>query len=573
MDLRILEELCSCQSEPQEHIIPMGKEVYDYINQLNQMEENKNNIAVKLTRKNWKNVFDILKMFGEPIKHNFRTHLEHSENGMVLHFSRHFGEWLSISTDILKEKTLVKRRRLRNILAQEHLKSGEAIVCKNNGSPTEFITKFLRADNDGLFVGIDYHVINEGGLSNGNKSYFNNFLRYATEEEKAALNGEAEEKKEFLVSIGGGPYVPYNGEYLPVNMDIHIKTKEYIKKAANLEKAADAATHKEVIKDLTGEEPEKKELKTGVWYKSLRLKDTLVLRSGDKENYGFIHGDWKESIFCSSPKSWEEADTGTVTEALIREAKKRGLVKGAKVLPVVLGAAIPSLSFTLAGKFIYNRCELQAYTQRGSRIVVFRDGKWAEPVVETKEDNLIDTLRANPPEEKKDEYPGATHDFLKHAAELRAIHIIAGHPTKEHEKTDIFFDQPWGLLIPCGHGAPIRPTLTSRFLGDKPKSLKIEKGKRYRCVKDLSLGAGWGESWFNATGTYLSEKDGYLTDERGCSCNIGEFTDWFKEVEKQKVEKEVWVATYPGGGNSVYFEEPVVRPGRIVRKGTLTYEV
>src|SRR5690606_6173516 len=115
------------------------------------------------TPKKAKKLKRLLDMFNEPMYRE--TNQRFSENEVskeypIIHFSR--GKWAGYACKSYQDKTKVSIKKLRTILAKEHLKEGDYVVLKNG----------------------DVHKIDDVN----NKLYVF-FKRYATTEEIELLEG------------------------------------------------------------------------------------------------------------------------------------------------------------------------------------------------------------------------------------------------------------------------------------------------------------------------------------------------------------------------------------------------
>ena len=92
-----------------------------------------------------------------------------------------------------ENKTEVSIKELRNILAKENLRPGD-VVALGYGKSVEYIGVF-KAFNNGYFEVDRYLSLDSGsGILMNDSGYINNFIRYATEEEKALLEPKKYDK-------------------------------------------------------------------------------------------------------------------------------------------------------------------------------------------------------------------------------------------------------------------------------------------------------------------------------------------------------------------------------------------
>ncbi len=218
----------------------------------------KTEVAVKITDKNREKVRGILDMFGQWQDHDiFRYNYICFCNGA----------WSGNNTDTLsggRKLQVIKPKELRNILALDNLKLGDIIVCEDSGDVAVGIFKEYEAIFN-FDLDKAYYLNKPGYIGNGiTGGCFDNFLRYATEEEKGLL----ETKKELEV----GKW--YKG-----------------------------------VSDNT----------------QLLFKVDCLNKD---VNYGFISNKWYECLCCSRACEWQEATPQEVEKALIEEAERRGYKVG-----------------------------------------------------------------------------------------------------------------------------------------------------------------------------------------------------------------------------------------------------
>lgn len=223
----------------------------------------KNEIYVVVdTPKKAKKFPKVLDMFGEHIERFTRESIEEynapwlkEKTPSVFYDSEN--KWIGEHAESLEGKTQASIKELRNILAVEHLKEGDYVVF-GIGS-TEYVVKYKMFCGN-YFESIDYYMIGCSGKTHGCWA-FDNFIRYATEEER-----------------------------------IFLEPKE-----------------------------EKKELEVGKWYKYPEYPKFLSIHTNNGNRYGFdINGLWFNSddslLGCSG---YVEATDEEVKQALIKEADKR----------------------------------------------------------------------------------------------------------------------------------------------------------------------------------------------------------------------------------------------------------
>ncbi|AXF52561.1 MAG: hypothetical protein [Caudoviricetes sp.] len=287
----------------------------------------KNEIYVVVdTPKKAKKLQKVLDMFGERIERFTRESIEEynapwleEKTPSVFYDSEN--KWIGEHAEFLEDKQKVSIKELLNILAVEHLKEGDVIVL-GIGS-TEYVVKYKKFDGN-YFESIDYCMIGGSGNNHGS-GCFDNFIRYATEEERILL----EPKEEKLT--------------------------------------------KEDYKDNT-------------WYKR-ENGGLFFLDKSKKQHYGFLCGsEWYEEIYWfenyelngfDQVGTWKEATAEEVKEALIKEAEKRYKVgdKVSRICDQYYGNGNNILndifSMMEGGKLI-------SITSNGYYHCIFKEGKLAE---------------------------------------------------------------------------------------------------------------------------------------------------------------------------------------------------
>ena len=262
------------------------------------------------TPKKAKKLKGVLDMFGENV---YSLRFKYCAMG-----SLYKDEWHSGSTPP-KNKTEVSIKELRNILAKEHLKANDVVIVKNDWG--KWILK-LTGNNIDYFehsVSID---LEDNSFSDFKHTIeYGNFIRYATEEEKALL----EPKKELEV---GKWYKSWNDSYNGYD---------------------------------------------------------LSYCTGTGTDYGFHaeNNNWFEKQYWiknSMTSEWQEATTQEVEKALIEEAKRRGFVNGG----VGNNSNIHDKKLKDCELFFNNKYEfdekdnlLRIILDADTTWTVFKDGQWA----------------------------------------------------------------------------------------------------------------------------------------------------------------------------------------------------
>lgn len=138
------------------------------------------------TPKKAKKLKKVLDMFGENHFSDIHKVKFNDCVGNVVHFwaNKYFAY---CSSWAIKNKTEVSIKELRNILAKEHLKAGDIVLTKNGNDKIISIVNKTCNSNVALFEAKRWIRLHDG-FKWDNKGCFDDFIRYATEEEKALLN-------------------------------------------------------------------------------------------------------------------------------------------------------------------------------------------------------------------------------------------------------------------------------------------------------------------------------------------------------------------------------------------------
>ena len=155
----------------------------------------KEQIAVKVTKKNARKILGILDMFGEEVLYSARERLLTSNpinKYPLIVFDGDCEKW---SGDVKKRsRIIIKPNQLRTILAKEHLKVGDVVVCKNKEVGVTDI--FEVTDKLDEIVNYESRYSNEDGFKYESGVWdISHFQRYATEEEKALLEPRPQHKE------------------------------------------------------------------------------------------------------------------------------------------------------------------------------------------------------------------------------------------------------------------------------------------------------------------------------------------------------------------------------------------
>lgn len=260
----------------------------------------------------------VLDIFGEELFRNDTL------DDVLLHTNKiGFDErwnWYSMRAVIGETKVSIKQ--LRNILASEHLKEGDVVVCGDNGSKSVGI--FVEYEPEFGFELNDAKCIESGDSFFG--GCFENFIRYATEQEKSLFDVKETPKSDGWYKYDGYP-----------------KFMVYLK---NIGKCNESRFGFDIY---------------GTWF------DEVV----DKEDslYGYIKVSDKE-----------------VGNRLFAEAERRGLVKGVKIKSdwILGGVSVTSIENTS-----YSYSNNEVWTTGDCSYTLFKNGKWASVVEETPEQKVV----------------------------------------------------------------------------------------------------------------------------------------------------------------------------------------
>ena|SRR5690606_29726815 len=124
----------------------------------------------------------------------------------------------------------------------------------------------------------------------------------------------------------------------------------------------------------------KPELKVGKWYKfDTPLFEYLLKYDGSDTACGFADGTWSSSWSFSKDVNQElakgkEATPQEVEEALVKEAKRRGIVEGVSVIDLDDGKDV---LLQKGGGYILSSMSNKLFAHGAT---VFKDGKWAEVI-------------------------------------------------------------------------------------------------------------------------------------------------------------------------------------------------
>lgn len=163
----------------------------------------KENVAVKVTAKNIGKLRDVFAMFPkeaviEPLSERLKKVEIHGGYPYIIYSS---GKWRGVRdyTYYSANTLLVKPKQLRAILAKEHLRAGDWVVCENKAIGVTKIVEASRFDNEWIYAE-EWAEIGSNPTKKGIAQWlFKFFKRYATLEEIPVADNTKEVDK---LSVG-----------------------------------------------------------------------------------------------------------------------------------------------------------------------------------------------------------------------------------------------------------------------------------------------------------------------------------------------------------------------------------
>jgi hypothetical protein len=119
-------------------------------------------------------------------------------------------------------------------------------------------------------------------------------------------------------------------------------------------------------------------LEKNKWYKNKEYGNLVFYHSNKEDNYGFSFHQklWSNNLHFVLDDTWLPASEEEVKDALIKEAERRGIVKGETIAKVGINADFNSRFESIQGfKWFSNSNILDTIGGNGH---VFENGKWAE---------------------------------------------------------------------------------------------------------------------------------------------------------------------------------------------------
>lgn len=382
----------------------------------------KEEIAVKLTKKNTKKVYKILKMFSQRMSKGLEGHLS-GESPIdfkeVLYKDFWDGTGVGDASGLygISPKNYIKPKQLKQILAVENLKKGDVFIGRKFG--VEYLAevdKVVPSDENYQLYSKKWYCFDTENTTTGVAGYFNEFIRYATEEEKQLLKpcGKIDLKRGDIGIFrkDDNPEVTFIGEFDKMWFEKqYICTHCVVIGDDDKGNVISGGLFDEFIRFATDEEkalfPARKEveLEIGQWYKQKGEgewvgKFLIFCFNGtvaEDSQYGFnYNGDWVEniSIYEKYVSEFVEVSDGEIQSLLLKEAKKRGYGIGVKIRQTfeskndILAEIVGTPYWATGSKCIAVRTELltalSAYNNE--YLPLMKDGKWAEIVKTVEKD-------------------------------------------------------------------------------------------------------------------------------------------------------------------------------------------
>lgn len=185
-----------------------------------------------------------------------------------------------------------------------------------------------------------------------------------------------------IVSFNNGTYVTTDKEIQQVLSCMLTKNKlNKMEFKITKEQIKTAYENKEELKKLF---PEAFELEIGRWYRNKEKSSIFCFtgcfdREGDPLGFGFANGIFYEKDKYGWINVYITATHQEVENALLQEAKRRGLVKGAKIKgsePNIDGRASGTIDFEVKYTSDFGG------SLHSSGLWIFKDGKWGEVIKE-----------------------------------------------------------------------------------------------------------------------------------------------------------------------------------------------
>lgn len=296
----------------------------------------KENVFVVIdTRKKAEKASKVLAMFNQKLASELLFKYCLQNNGW-LHISKLSNTnkwvWSVPESHLTKNDKEVSVSELKQILAMEHIKSGDVVVCRKE---KDNFNIFEVSYTDSYYIYYKRRFSSKDGLGEYSGAwFFENFHRYATEEEKQLLNPPVVKEDE-----------KHTGSFESLR-NLKCDTVDF------------PNDFKEVEKD-------KKDLEVGKWYfvdrnDTTEHKALVIFKGHNVDAYGFSHkGLYTDNYgcyntFCNPKYQYTKATQEQVAERFFKETRKR--------YPNHIG-------------YVFNHGKNEIFT--GSEIV-FKNGTWLE---------------------------------------------------------------------------------------------------------------------------------------------------------------------------------------------------
>ena len=131
--------------------------------------------------------------------------------------------------------------------------------------------------------------------------------------------------------------------------------------------------------DLSGFSQERPDLEVGKSYQGIGCPDQFIInRKGDQENYGFVEGNFRTRMICSTPELWQEISKSEAIELLEKECINWG-GENWKDVKIKECMFLEHDIRTNIGNYIINIGISEIWNHNGC---IFKNGVWAEKLEE-----------------------------------------------------------------------------------------------------------------------------------------------------------------------------------------------
>jgi predicted DNA binding protein len=153
----------------------------------------------------------------------------------------------------------------------------------------------------------------------------------------------------------------------------------------NLIKRLHADSHPSYKGELEKEFPKlfkEDALVVGKWYKS-EIAIFKVTSLAPLKSYGVYSGKWGNEFYTDITTKLRLATDKEVGQALIKEAKKKGFVKGVLISNENMGYHYKGMGYSYKGMCSSNKITFKHGVLSIDNIFIMKDGKWATIIKET----------------------------------------------------------------------------------------------------------------------------------------------------------------------------------------------